>query len=156
MSGSRWCGYPAAGPLACIIPAFVASTGWRWRLKMQIHNNSTIPINGDNDDVEPIIEKPVEKVFEYAWICLQPSVFAFLGTDIKFKFFKSFDMFFIGLFVIVSGLIVCIITMINIIILLLENLQELVNKISVTDQCTYDGHNGMTLAHLITNVQKNY
>lgn len=118
MSGSRCYGYPVAGPLACIISAFVASTGWRWRLKMQIRNNPAISMNDDNEDAEPIIEKPVEKVFEYAWICLQPSVFAFLGTDIKFKFFKSFDMFFIGLLVIVSGLIVCIINTINFILLL--------------------------------------
>lgn len=106
MSGSRWCGYPVAGPLACIISAFVASTGWRWRLKMQNRNNSAILLDENCDDEDQFQGKPVEKVFEYAWAGLQPSVFAFLGTDIKFELLKSFNMALVGLLVLALGIIV--------------------------------------------------
>lgn len=106
MTGSRWCGYPVAGPLACIISAFVAGTGWRWRLKMQNHNNSAISVDENSDDEDQCRGKPVEKVFEYAWTGLQPSVFAFLGTDIKFELLKSFDMVLVGLLVLTLGIAV--------------------------------------------------
>lgn len=106
MSGSRWCGYPVAGPLACIISAFVASTGWRWRLKMQNRNNPLILLDENCDDEDQCQGKPVEKVFEYAWDGLQPSVFAFLGTDIKFELLKSFNMALVGLLVLLLGILV--------------------------------------------------
>lgn len=111
MTGSRWYGYPVAGPLACIISAFVASTGWRWRLKMQDdRNNPTISVdeNCDDEDDQELQGKPVEKVFEYVWDGLQPSVFAFLGTDIKFELLKGFDMVLVGLLVVTFGIAVCI------------------------------------------------
>ncbi|XP_026804820.1 sodium/hydrogen exchanger 9B2-like [Rhopalosiphum maidis] len=106
MTGSRWCGYPVAGPLACIISAFVASTGWRWRLKMQNRNNSTISVDENCDDEDQDQEKPVEKVFEYIWDGLQPSVFAFLGTDIKFELLKNLDKVLGGLLVLTFGITV--------------------------------------------------
>jgi len=111
MTGSRWYGYPVAGPLACIISAFVASTGWRWRLKMQDdRNNPTISVDEkcDDEDDQDLQGKPVEKVFEYVWNGLQPSVFAFLGTDIKFELLKGFDMVLVGLLVVTFGIVVCI------------------------------------------------
>ncbi|KAF0756492.1 sodium/hydrogen exchanger 9B2-like, partial [Aphis craccivora] len=109
MTGSRWYGYPVAGPLACIISAFVASTGWRWRLKMQDdRNNPTISVDEkcDDEDDQDLQGKPVEKVFEYVWDGLQPSVFAFLGTDIKFELLKGFDMVLVGLLVVTFGIVV--------------------------------------------------
>jgi len=108
MTGSRWCGYPVAGPLACIISAFVASTGWRWRLKMQNRNNPTISVDENCGDEDQDQEKPVEKVFEYVWDGLQPSVFAFLGTDIKFELLKNLDKVLVGLLVLTFGITVSI------------------------------------------------
>uniref|UniRef100_A0A2H8TPC1 Mitochondrial sodium/hydrogen exchanger 9B2 n=2 Tax=Melanaphis sacchari TaxID=742174 RepID=A0A2H8TPC1_9HEMI len=107
MTGSRWCNYPVAGPLACITSAFIASTGWRWRLKMQNRNNSTILADENCDEEDQDQEKPVEKVFEYVWGGLQPSVFAFLGTDIKiFELLKHFDTVIVGLLVLTFGITV--------------------------------------------------
>lgn len=106
MSGSRWCGYPVAGPLACIISAFVAGTGWRWRLKMQTRSNPANLEEENCDDEDQCRGKPVEKVFEYIWTGLQPSVFAFLGTDIKFELLKNFDTVFVGLLVLTFGIAV--------------------------------------------------
>ncbi|KAF0742553.1 sodium/hydrogen exchanger 9B2-like [Aphis craccivora] len=110
MAGGYRYGYPAAaGPLACIISAFVASTGWRWRLKMQDdRNNPTISVdeNCDDEDDQDLQGKPVEKVFEYVWDGLQPFVLAFLGTDIKFELLKGFDMVLVGLLVVTFGIAV--------------------------------------------------
>jgi len=112
MAGGYQYGYPeAAGPLACIISAFVASTGWRWRLKMQDdRNNPTISVdeNCDDEDDQDLQGKPVEKVFEYVWDGLQPFVLAFLGTDIKFELLKGFDMVLVGLLVVTFGIAVCL------------------------------------------------
>ncbi|KAF0712681.1 sodium/hydrogen exchanger 9B2-like [Aphis craccivora] len=85
MMGSEKYGYLMVGPLACIISAFVASTGWRWRLKMQNDRNNpklSVDKNCDDEDDQGLQGKPVEKVFEYVWDSLQPSVYAFMGTVI--------------------------------------------------------------------------
>lgn len=105
MTGSQWCGYPGAGPLACIISAFVAATGWRRRSKSHKLKNPVISVESSevlNDD-----ENPVVNIFEYLWIGLQPVLFAFIGTDLDFKLLKGGDMIFFGLLVLVFGLIVC-------------------------------------------------
>jgi len=69
--------------------------------------NNPVNLEVDNcDDEDECRGKPVEKVFEYAWTGLQPSVFAFLGTDIKFELIKSFNMALVGLLVIALGIVV--------------------------------------------------
>jgi len=75
---------------------------------MQNRNNPVVLLDENCDDEDPCQGKPVEKVFEYAWDGLQPSVFAFLGTDIKFELLKSFNMALVGLLVLVLGIVVCI------------------------------------------------
>jgi len=109
VTGSQWCGYPGAGPLACIISAFVAGTGWRKQSAQHKQNNSVISAEGidrDGEDIEDN-ELPVVQVFEHAWTGLQPVLFAFIGTDLKFELLKKGDMIFLGLLVLVFGLIVC-------------------------------------------------
>ncbi|XP_026804473.1 sodium/hydrogen exchanger 9B2-like [Rhopalosiphum maidis] len=106
VTGSQWCGYPGAGPLACIISAFVAGTGWRKRSSQHKRNNSVISADGVDGDDEKIEddELPIVQVFEHAWTCLQPVLFAFIGTDLKFELLKRGDMIFLGLLVLAFGL----------------------------------------------------
>lgn len=73
---------------------------------MKTLNNPEILVEESRDDEDLCKGKPVEKVFEYAWTGLQPSVFAFLGTDIKFKLLKKLDMVFVGLLVLTFGIAV--------------------------------------------------
>lgn len=103
VTGSQKCGYPGAGPLACIISAFVAATGWKWRAKKQHRDKAAISINGEDDQDQ---EDSVAKVFEYAWIGLQPVLFAFIGTDLKFELISSSGVIFPGLLVLAFGLTV--------------------------------------------------
>jgi len=98
-------GFPGAGPLACIISAFVAATGWRRRSKEQNRNNPAISINGDGAEDQDE-ENPVVKVFECAWVGLQPVLFAFIGTDLKLDLLKEGNMIFLGLLVLLFGLII--------------------------------------------------
>lgn len=110
VTGSQWCGYPGAGPLACIISAFVAATGWRNRLKRQNRNHPTISVasgaGGSGDEDADGAEDPVARVFECAWVGLQPVLFAFIGTDLKFELLKSGDTVVLGLIVLAFGLAV--------------------------------------------------
>ncbi|XP_022174970.1 sodium/hydrogen exchanger 9B2-like [Myzus persicae] len=110
VTGSQWCGYPGAGPLACIISAFVAATGWRKRTAEHRRNNPVISDDRVNrEDVEEIEEDgelAVVQVFEHAWTCLQPVLFAFIGTDLKFELLKRGDMIFLGLIVLGFGLVI--------------------------------------------------
>lgn len=64
---------------------------------MQTRNKLATSEEENCDDEDLCLGKPVEKIFEYAWIGLQPSVFAFLGTDIKFELLKQLDIVFVGL-----------------------------------------------------------
>ncbi|KAF0756493.1 sodium/hydrogen exchanger 9B2-like [Aphis craccivora] len=108
VTGSQWCGYPGAGPLACIISAFVAGTGWRKQSAQHKQNNSVFSaegVDGDGKDIEED-ELPVVQVFEHAWTGLQPVLFAFIGTDLKFELLKRGDMIFLGLLVLAFGLII--------------------------------------------------
>lgn len=118
VTGSQWCGYPGAGPLACIISAFVAGTGWRKRSSQHKRNNSVISADRVDEDGEEIEddELPVVQVFEHAWTCLQPVLFAFIGTDLKFELLKRGDMIFLGLLVLAFGLTVCHVYKLNYII----------------------------------------
>lgn len=110
VTGSQWFGFPGAGPLACIISAFVAATGWRSRLKRQNRDNPTMTISsgggggGGGEDVDT--EDPVVKVFECAWVGLQTVLFAFIGTDLQFDLLKSGDAIVLGLIVLALGLVV--------------------------------------------------
>lgn len=109
VTGSQWCGYPGAGPLACIISAFVAATGWRKRLAQHKRNNPVISADGvgrDGEEIEEDDELPVVQVFEHAWKYLQPVLFAFIGTDLKFELLKRGDMIFLGLIVLAFGLVI--------------------------------------------------
>lgn len=105
VTGSQKLGYPGAGPLACIISAFVANTGWKWRAKKQRLNNATVSINNTSNEEDRNEDDPVVKVFEYAWIGLQPVLFAFIGTDLKFELLKGDDIL-LGLLILAFGLIV--------------------------------------------------
>lgn len=111
VTGSQWCGYPGAGPLACIISAFVAGTGWRKRSAEHKLNNSVISTDEmdreDGEEIEEDGELAVVQVFEHAWTCLQPVLFAFIGTDLKFELLKNGNMVFLGLIVLAFGLVVC-------------------------------------------------
>ncbi|XP_025413876.1 sodium/hydrogen exchanger 9B2-like [Sipha flava] len=100
VTGSQWCGFPGAGPLACIISAFVAATGWRNRLKTQKRDNPTMSAAEDADGTED----PVVKVFECAWIGLQPVLFAFIGTDLRSELLRNGNTVFLGLVVLAFGL----------------------------------------------------
>lgn len=106
VTGSTWCGYPGAGPLACIISALVAATGWRRRTKRQLIDNPVIAIDGGEDATPQDDDDPIVKVFELAWVGLQPVLFAFIGTDLDFKLLKGGDMIFLGLLVLAFGLAV--------------------------------------------------
>ncbi|KAF0727143.1 sodium/hydrogen exchanger 9B2-like [Aphis craccivora] len=112
MMGSEKYGYPVVGPLACIISAFVASTGWRWRLKMQNDRNNpkiSVDENCDDENDQELQGKPVEKVFEYMWDVLQPTVFAFLGTAIETDLLiEHYIVVLEGLLVVTIGIAVCI------------------------------------------------
>lgn len=103
VTGSQHYGYPGAGPLACIISAFVAGTGWKWRVKKQ---QLTVSPSGGNENHTQ--EDAVEKVFERIWFGLQPMLFASIGTEIKFELLKGGDIVVAGLLVLVAGLIVSI------------------------------------------------
>ncbi|VVC29111.1 Hypothetical protein CINCED_3A022735 [Cinara cedri] len=103
VTGSTWSGYPGAGPLACIISAFVASTGWRRALKEQNRNNPTISTNDGGVEQQ---NNPVVDVFEYAWVVLQPVLFAFIGADLDFQLLKSGNSIGLGLLVLAFGLVV--------------------------------------------------
>jgi NhaP-type Na+/H+ or K+/H+ antiporter len=118
VTGSQWCGYPGAGPLACIISAFVAGTGWRKRSSQHKQNNSVISADRVDEDGEELEddELPVVQVFEHAWTCLQPVLFAFIGTDLKFELLKRGDMIFLGLLVLAFGLTVSHVYKLNYII----------------------------------------
>jgi len=109
VTGSQWCGYPGAGPLACIISAFVAGTGWRKRSAEHKRNNPVISTDevDRGDGEEEIEELAVVQVFEHAWTCLQPVLFAFIGTDLNVELLKRGDMIFLGLIVLAFGLVVC-------------------------------------------------
>lgn len=126
VTGSTWCGYPGAGPLACIISAFVAATGWRKRLKNQKANFPAISAQVDDiaDDENPVVD-----VFECAWVGLQPVLFAFIGTDLKFELLNSGNMIFLGLLVLAFGLVVNIIK-INIKVQPLKN-KKIITKIII-------------------------
>lgn len=110
VTGSQWCGYPGAGPLACIISAFVAGNRWKKRSAQQKRNNPAISADGvylhDGGEDSEDGEHPVVQVFEHAWTCLQPVLFAFIGTDLKFELLKRGDMIFLGLLVLAIGLVV--------------------------------------------------
>lgn len=102
VTGSQKYGYPGAGPLACIISAFVAGTGWKWRVKK--HKTDQDVSHNTLDDEN--LENPVEKVFERIWFCLQPILFASIGTEVKFELLKGGDIVITGILVLVAGLIV--------------------------------------------------
>ncbi|XP_025202600.1 sodium/hydrogen exchanger 9B2-like [Melanaphis sacchari] len=109
VTGSQWYGYPGAGPLACIISAFVAGTGWRRRSAQHKQNNSVISTNrvdGDGEEIEDE-ELPIVQVFENAWTWLQPVLFAFIGTDLNFELLRRRgDTIFLGLLVLAFGLVI--------------------------------------------------
>ncbi|XP_015364906.1 PREDICTED: mitochondrial sodium/hydrogen exchanger 9B2-like [Diuraphis noxia] len=110
VTGSQWCGYPGAGPLACIISAFVAGTGWRKRSAEHKRNNPPVSVDGvdrgNGEEKGEDDELSVVQVFEYAWTGLQPVLFAFIGTDLKFELLKRGDMIFLGLIVLAFGLMI--------------------------------------------------
>ncbi|VVC29109.1 Hypothetical protein CINCED_3A013145 [Cinara cedri] len=106
VTGSKLYGYPGAGPLACIISSFVAGTGWKWRVKKHdCINPTTISFNCSNDDREDQ-EDPVEKVFEFIWFCLQPFLFASIGTEVKFELLKGGGIIVTGIVILIGGLVV--------------------------------------------------
>lgn len=107
VTGSTWAGYPGAGPLACIISAFVAATGWRRTLKVHNRNNPTISADGGDGAEEQ--GNPVVDVFEHAWVVLQPVLFAFIGTDLDFGLLVRGNTIVLGLLVLAFGLFVRII-----------------------------------------------
>lgn len=104
VTGGQKYGYPGAGPLACIISAFVAGTGWKLRMKTQKadRNMSHNTVSLDNDNQED----PVEKVFERIWFGLQPILFASIGTEVKFELLKGGDIIITGIMILMAGLIV--------------------------------------------------
>lgn len=104
VTASGRCGYPGAGPLACIISAFVAATGWRKRSANRYRNDHAVSINGGGVDEE----EPVAKVFECAWVGLQPVLFAFIGTDLKLELLRSGNVMLLGLSVLLFGLVVSV------------------------------------------------
>lgn len=69
---------------------------------MQKRNNPAMSVGEDADGTDD----PVVKVFEYAWIGLQPVLFAFIGTDLKFELLRNGNMVFLGLIVLAFGLVV--------------------------------------------------
>jgi len=76
-------------------------------------NNPTISVdeNCDDEDDQDLQGNPVKKVFEYVWEYLQPSVFAFLGTEIYhlLEIIDEFENVLVGLLVVTIGIVVCII-----------------------------------------------
>jgi len=106
VTGSQFYGYPGAGPLACIISSFVASTGWKWRVDKQNCNMPTISSASCNDENQE--QNPVEKVFEVIWFVFQPVLFASIGTEIKFEILKGDGIIIGGLLVLLAGLIVSV------------------------------------------------
>lgn len=104
VTGSKLYGYPGAGPLACIISSFVAGTGWKWRVKTHDCINPTVISFNCNDTEDQ--EDPVEKTFEFIWFCLQPFLFASIGTEVKFELLKSDGIIVSGIVILVFGLIV--------------------------------------------------
>ncbi|XP_025202540.1 sodium/hydrogen exchanger 9B2-like isoform X2 [Melanaphis sacchari] len=107
VTGSQLCGYPGAGPLACIISSFVAGTGWKWREEKQnCDRPTTVSSHDDEDDSAHNKVNPVETVFEYIWFGLQPVLFASIGTEVKFELLKGSDIVIAGLLVLICGLIV--------------------------------------------------
>lgn len=108
VTGSKFYGYPGAGPLACIISSFIAGTGWKWRVKNHICINPT-RVSFNYDDTENLKkEDPVEKVFEFIWFCLQPFLFASIGTEVKFELLKGGGIIVTGIIILVCGLIVSV------------------------------------------------
>ncbi|XP_050538588.1 sodium/hydrogen exchanger 9B2-like [Daktulosphaira vitifoliae] len=101
--GSLWFGFPGAGPLACIISAFVANTGWKWKLE-KYNDSLTIPNNAQK--YNPTQENSVEKIFDYFWIGLEPVLFSFIGTEVKLKLLQESDIIFTGILIIIFGLII--------------------------------------------------
>lgn len=109
VTGSQYYGYPGAGPLACIISSFVAGTGWKWREANRNRGNRATAAaggTGEQSAEEPPPENPVEKVFERIWFCLQPILFASIGTEVKFELLCGGGMLTRGLLVLCSGLVV--------------------------------------------------
>lgn len=62
--GSQLVGYPGAGPLGCIVGAFVAGCGWR----------ASSP---------PPTFEPVLQYLSESWLFLQPFLFGLIGTEIN-------------------------------------------------------------------------
>lgn len=62
--GSQMIGYTGAGPLSCIISAFVACLCWKWQ--------------GWSDSFNP-----VATAFSGLWIILQPALFGLIGAEIN-------------------------------------------------------------------------
>ncbi|XP_050431787.1 sodium/hydrogen exchanger 9B2-like isoform X2 [Adelges cooleyi] len=103
VTGSQLYGYPGAGPLACIISAFVANTGWKWRLKKRLEHIG-VPVF----EIEPLSKQKntVEGMFDKFWFALQPILFASIGTEIKFELLQGSDILLVGLIVLAGGLII--------------------------------------------------
>lgn len=107
VTGSNYYGYPGAGPLACIISSFVASTGWKWRAQKHQNHDDPVAATAESSEVHrKSKENPVEHVFEYIWYGLQPILFASIGTEIKFELLRGDDVIIRGLIVLFVGLIV--------------------------------------------------
>ncbi|XP_050538581.1 sodium/hydrogen exchanger 9B2-like isoform X2 [Daktulosphaira vitifoliae] len=103
VTGSQFYGYPGAGPLASIISAFVANTGWKQKLQKHL---KALRNSEDNEVLEYEKKDQIEEIFDSLWFALQPILFASIGTEIKFDLLLGNDTVLIGLVVLVGGLII--------------------------------------------------
>uniref|UniRef100_A0A8D8QW68 Mitochondrial sodium/hydrogen exchanger 9B2 n=1 Tax=Cacopsylla melanoneura TaxID=428564 RepID=A0A8D8QW68_9HEMI len=83
--GSQMIGYTGAGPLSCIIAAFVACLCWKWQGWSDSYN-------------------PVATAFSGLWLVLQPALFGLIGAEIDLS---QVDITQIGhgLVILVGGLV---------------------------------------------------
>lgn len=98
VTGGQHFGYPGAGPLACIVSAFVAGTGWKWRAAAEL--------DGIRKQDEAADDEPVERTFDRVWYCLQPVLFASVGTEVKFELLAGGGVVIAGLAILCAGLLV--------------------------------------------------
>lgn len=117
VTGGQRFGYSGAGPLASIVSAFVANTGWKWRAAAELNGCCDVGggdgggcSDGDGDGVRKqegaADDEAVERSFDRVWYCLQPVLFASVGTEVKFRLLADGGVVIAGLIVLCAGLLV--------------------------------------------------
>lgn len=101
----KWCtDFPTTWSLGCAISSFVASTGWKYKHRI---NNNPIPVNDIKDQVQDEVNA-VSKIFEYSWNVLHPLIFGLIGMELNYECFvnKNHDIVFTGIIIITVVIVV--------------------------------------------------